>query len=309
MSVAIRVIRAHSPASRDGHGDQDLRAPFSVRRALRARAARSRQGPQPLLPGPALQRHGLSRRQRARGDAPHQGRGRLGGHLHRAGRDPLLVGDHAVHRAAGVGRPGHPRARPHRRQHPRARRAGRHRADLQRDERAQLLQPRRAHGPRASARGDLHRRSGPGPADGPDGHRGPAALAPGRGAPVAAGGLRPRLRLRGPCARRRPPLPLPPLQRPDRRVRRLAGEPHAAAARAPRGHAGGGRRPRGGGVPHHRRRAARRRGHHARRHRGASSGRWASCPICGTSSWAPGRTTPSPRGSATRPSRSSTSAG
>ena len=40
-----------------------------------------------------------------------------------------------------------------------------------------------------------------------------------------------------------------------------------------------------------------------------SSGRWASCPTCGTSSWAPGRTTPSPRGSATRPSRSSTSAG
>ena len=48
--------------------------------------------PQPLLPGAALQRHGPSRPDRPCGDARRQGRGRLGGRLHRGGRDPPVVG-------------------------------------------------------------------------------------------------------------------------------------------------------------------------------------------------------------------------
>ena len=100
------------------------------------------------------------------------------------------------------------------------------------------------------------------------------------GRPLAAGRLRPRVRVRRPRPDDDPALPLAPLQRPQRRVRRQRREPRAAAARDPRGHARGGRRPGGGGLPDLRRRADRRPRHRARRDRGsARPGRRAARPV------------------------------
>ena len=120
------------------------------------------------------------------------------------------------------------------------------------------------------------------------------------GRPLAAGRLRPGLRLRGARADRDPALPLAPLQRPHRRVRRQHREPRAAAARDPRGHAGGGGRPRRGRLPDLRRRAdRRRRASSAARSRRCSASS-ASCPTCGTSWSATGTSTRSRRGSPRR---------
>ena len=96
------VSRTHAPRSRSSTRarsgrrarcarqppDADARPP--LRRPVRAGADRPGHGAQPLLPGAALQRHGPPAPERPRRDARRQGRGRLGGRLHRGGRDPPL---------------------------------------------------------------------------------------------------------------------------------------------------------------------------------------------------------------------------
>ena len=205
-----------------------------------------------------------------------------------------------------LGRRRHPDARPAGRAGARARLAGRDRAGVLGDDRVQPVQPRVADGPRAPRRAGHRSRAGP--AHGPARHRRSAALAPAGRRPLAAGRLRPGLRVRGPRADRDPALPLAPLQRPHRRVRRQHREPRAAAARDPRGHAGGGGRPRRGRLPDLRRRADRlRRAWSAARSRRCSASS-ASCPTCGTSWSATGTSTRSRRGSPRRALRSDTSA-
>ena len=121
---------------------------------------------------------------------------------------------------------------------------------------------------------------GPGPADEPLGHRRPAPLAPPGGGALAAGGLRPGLRLRRPRPHHHPALPLAPHQRPRRRVRRVGVTPRAPPPRDPRGHARRGRWARGGRLPHLRGRAHRRGRHPARRDlRGARTRRRAARPV------------------------------
>jgi hypothetical protein len=138
-------LTSTKPARAEPRGNDAAR--FPLRCPVRAGGHRARHHPQPLLPGAALKRHGLPRPDGAGHHARHQGRGRLGRGLHRAGRAPPQLRDHALHRAAPMGRPRRPDARAHGRRRPRARRAGRNRALLQRHERAQPLQPRGADSP------------------------------------------------------------------------------------------------------------------------------------------------------------------
>ena len=160
-----------------------------------------------------------------------------------------------------------PGAGPHRRGDPRGRRAGRHRTRPQRPQRPEPVQPRDPARPCPPAGRDVHLRPGPGAGHDEGRHRRPAPLAPQRGAQVAAGGLRPGIRLCRARARRHPPLPVPALQPAQRRVRRQPAQPDAAAAGDPRGHPGRGRWPRGGRVQDHGRRA-----HRRGRHRPPSDG-------------------------------------
>ena len=153
---------------------------------------------------------------------------------------------------------GHPGARPPGREGARARLAGRHRARPRGHEhrrttgaggRRSARRTSRRWGTTRFRRGAWHWQD---IADLRRWHRA-------GGRPLARGRLRPRLRLRRARADHDPALPLAPLQRPHRRVRRLAREPGAAAARDPRGHPRGGRRAGCGRLPHLRRRADRRR--------------------------------------------------
>ena len=115
-----------------------------------------------------------------RGD---QGRGRLGGGLHRAGGNPSDLGDHALHRAAPLGRPATcpALARIAEAIHRHGALAGIELAYNGMNG-AEPLHPRGADGPGASAHRHLHRRSGPGPRHGQGGYPQSAPLASPRGA-------------------------------------------------------------------------------------------------------------------------------
>ena len=184
---------------------------------------------------------------------------------------------------------------------PRAWRAGRHRALLQRHERPQPVSARvppmgPAHLPVATftddpvqARAmDLER------------HRRPAPLAPERRAALAARRLRHRLRLRRPCARRhrttscRAATTIAPTNMAV--SSRIACDCCARSSRTPRG--GGRHAPRWPAASPSTSCSAPT-ASPARRSR-TSSACWASCPTCGTSCWATGRTTRSPRASPAR---------
>ena len=88
-----------------GFSNLTAHARASLRCPVRAGADRPGHRPKPVLPGAPLQRHGLSRSHRPRPHARHQGRGRLGGGLHRGGRDPRLVRGRPLHRGPALGRP------------------------------------------------------------------------------------------------------------------------------------------------------------------------------------------------------------
>ena len=97
---------------------------------------RAGDGAQPVLPGAALQRHGPSAPQRACRDARRQGRGRLGGGLHRGGRVPPLRPSVAPYVEGRIWDDADiPDARAAGRARARARLAGRHRARAQRHDR------------------------------------------------------------------------------------------------------------------------------------------------------------------------------
>ena len=226
-----------NPSRRCRHG-----ARSALRHSVRAGEDRPQGREEPLLPGAALQRRRLSRSQRQCRDAAGEGDRRLGGAVHRAGGDPSHLGDHALHRAAPVGRCGHADADPHRRCDPRRRRAGWDRALLQRHERPQSLFARDAAGADEPADPHLHQRSGAGARDGPRGHPQPAALASHGGAAREAGRLRSGLCLWRAWLRHGAAFPLAPHQPAHRRIWRIAGEPRAAAQGADRGYQGCDRR-------------------------------------------------------------------
>ena len=248
--------------------------------------------PEPVLPGAALQRHGVPGRDRAGNDARRQGRRRLGRGVHRAGRVPLLLGHHPLHRAPAVGRPGHPGPGPDCRPHPRARRPGRGRADVQRDERAQPVQPGGATGAGPPSRRDVELRPGAGAGDDQAGHRRPAALAPGSGEACDQRRVRPGVRLRRAmrsvvsttsCLRATTSAPTSTAAVSSNRSRLLREILEDTR--------GGLRREGGGRLPDHRRRAPRRRRNHACRHRGDRRVARRASRTCGTSCSGPGRTT------------------
>ena len=189
-----------------------------------------------------MHRHGLSRPDRARPHAGRQGRRGLGGRLYRTGRDPLDLRDHALHRAPALGRPRHPDARQDGGPHPRARRARRVGALLQRPARPQLLFARSADGANRARDRELHLRTPPGAHHGQGGHPQRPPLAQGGGASRQAGGLRPDLCVCRPRAELPASLPLQGVQSPHRRIRRLARKPRAAPQGAPDRHQGSGGR-------------------------------------------------------------------
>ena len=168
--------------------------------------------------------------------------GGWGGGVHRAGRAPPHLGTSPPSSSCGCGTTATSRCWRGWRTGSRVRRAGGHRARLQRGGTAPTSTHGCADGPDRAAGGLLHLRSRPGRTMGQAGHPQPAQMAPGGGTPRAQGRVRSRLRLRGdtPCpsctisSRSAKP--------PDRRVRRLARKPRPPAQGGPDRHPGGGRR-------------------------------------------------------------------
>lgn len=128
--------RAHDTSGlRQGAADERLR------RSLRARSYRTQDRPEPLLPGPPLQRVGLPPAEISRRHAGGQSRGWMGGCLHRGGGDPPERRHRAMHRGTDLGRPG--RRRPPSDDAGRARswRARRHRVDARGTRRRRISSP------------------------------------------------------------------------------------------------------------------------------------------------------------------------
>ena len=214
-----------------------------ARDPLRARPDRAGDGAQPLLPGAALLRHGACPPASARGDAGGEGGGRLGSRLHRGDRDPSELGPGAGRRAAALGRARRPRAEADDGRRARPRGAGRDRARPQRPARPEPLHAHAARGlePHVAR----HRPAAAGACDGPPRHPRAQTVACARRPQRRRGRLRHRLRLRRPPHVGAAPLPVARAEPAGRRVRRLAREPRAADARAPRGRTGRCRRTRG----------------------------------------------------------------
>ena len=234
-----------------------------LRRSVRAGEDWPGHRPQPLLPGAPLQRHGAASSHLDGGDARGEGRGGLGGRQHRAVRHSPHHRDRP--RGAAVGRARHPHPGPHDGARAPAREPCIDRAHPHGPPRKQPDEPRGADGAERAA----GRRHQPDPCAHHDQgrHCRLPPLAPPRRDEREDGGLRHRVRVCGPRSLAPHALPLAAPQPPQRRVRRLDGEPRAAPARGHRGHQGGGRR-------HHGRRGALRgrradgRAGHSRRARG-----------------------------------------
>jgi len=200
----------------------------SLRRPLRTCSHRPQGGPQPLLPGAPLQRHGAPAPLLVGGDAGGEGRRWLGSGVHGRGGDP----PHLCARRSGgrpaVGRRRCTGARPDDGARARARRARRHRAGAQRPQRAEPVLA--GAGDRAvGAAGHLWHAVG-GPRDEQCRHRRSPRVASSGGAPLARGRLRPGVRVRRARAHRAAAVPVAQVQRAYRRVRRIVGEPRAPAA-------------------------------------------------------------------------------
>ena len=162
---------------------------------------------------------GHHRPDRARRDAGRQGGGRLGGRLHRGGRDPSLERCRALRRGAHLGRRRHPGARPAGRARCTSTVAGRDRAGARGHDRVEQLRreladrprpPRRCRAPIPVQARRMDRRD---IADLRRWHRQAVgrSLRAGYDLVYVYAGAR---------ADRHPALPLAPLQRPHRRVRR-----------------------------------------------------------------------------------------
>ena len=214
-----------------------------------------------------------------------------------------------VHRAAALGRPGHPGAGADRGRDPRA--AARWPASSwpQRPERPNLYSRETPLGPQHLPVATLRLRPGAGAGDDQGRHRRPAPLAPRGGPPLAAGRLRHRLRLCRARLRRHRTTSC-------RRATTTAPTSTAAASRTGCGCcARSSRTPAKSATARPPWPAGSRstscsatRASAAARSR-TSSACSASCPTCGTSCSAAGRTTRSPPASGPRPSRSRTSRG
>ncbi len=206
---------------RAGTQYSDHAGKIALRPAVREREDRPGHRAEPLLSGAPLHGHGPRPAADAGGDARDEGRGRLGRGLHRVLLDPSELGRSSLSVRLALGRRRPRQSRRDGRGGTRAWRARRHRAVARRQLRREPLDPT---APLGRAFDALAQRSGAVPAHGQARHPRVQALAPRGGAAGAQGRLRHRLRLSDP---RLPGfgIPVAQLERPHRRIRRLAREP------------------------------------------------------------------------------------